>query len=132
MRAKSALCLRDACGVERRERRVRALDSRDTFALGQAGGRTVAPGSNCLVVIARDHEGACTSLDDGRTLYCYRGDSLPAMPSWLALAPPAPVTPWRFARCVVLFAVLLVIIALCGVRDMLRRATGRFAIRTKP
>ena len=49
---------------------------------------------------------------------CYRGDELPAMPYWLTLTPPARMTAWRVA----LFAVLLVIVAVLGARDWLRRA----------
>jgi len=56
----------------------------------------------------------CVVLD-GRAFY--RGNTLPPMPAGYALAPPARVTAWR----VVLFAVLLVIVAVLGARDWLRR-----------
>lgn len=55
------------------------------------------------------------------TLYCYRGDTLPPMPRWLKLAP---VIPPQFAYRAVLFGVVLVILAVLGVRDWLRRASG--------
>ena len=82
------------------------------------------PDRIALLLSLQDHEGACLSLNDGRAIYCYRGDALPMMQLCLALVPPVHVTPWRFAGCVMLYGVVLVIVALLGARDRLRGATG--------
>lgn len=79
------------------------------------------PDQAALLLALRDGELLPLELG-GRIVVFVRDDSLPSMPLWRAPDPPAPVSPRQFARRLMLFAVLLVIFTVHGVRNMLRRA----------